>query len=111
MAKQFSKAFYKSKLWQDCRESYGKSRGWVCERCGRQGSVEVHHKIELTPENINDPSITTDWNNLCLLCRDCHRELHGQRKRIGGKYGRYSQPACGRYIVDMETGEVILKGL
>ena len=36
----------------------------------------VHHKIALTPENINDPNITLNWENLELLCQDCHNKEH-----------------------------------
>ena len=41
----------------------------------------VHHKIHLTPKNINDPNITLNWDNLMLLCRDCHAEVHSRAKR------------------------------
>ena len=37
---------------------------------------EVHHKIRLTPENITDPSIALNWDNLELLCKACHQEEH-----------------------------------
>lgn len=99
MAKQFSKAFYKSRLWQDCRESYAKSKGWVCERCGRPGSFEVHHKILLTPENINDPSVTTNWDNLCLLCWSCHRQLHREQDNKARQVRRYTIDEDGHVII------------
>lgn len=42
----------------------------------------MHHKIYLTPENINDPSVTLSWENLELVCRECHAEEHtGIQKR------------------------------
>lgn len=41
----------------------------------------VHHKIHITPENITDPSITLDFNNMELLCRDCHALAHTRGKR------------------------------
>lgn len=59
----------------------------LCERCLKQGIMKpaeiVHHKTELTPENINNPNITLSFDNLEAVCRDCHaiiHELH-QRKR------------------------------
>lgn len=42
----------------------------------------VHHKIVLTPENINDPEVTLNWEYLELLCLDCHnREPHGKENK------------------------------
>ena len=36
----------------------------------------VHHKIWLTPDNIHDTSITLNWDNLMLVCQDCHAKVH-----------------------------------
>lgn len=84
--KPYAEGFYKSKRWQECREAYAKSKGYLCERCKAKGilkpGVIVHHKIHITQENINDPSVTLDWNNLMLLCRDCHAEVHKATKRF-----------------------------
>ena len=30
----------------------------------------------LTPDNVNDPSVTLDERNLMRVCRDCHAEIH-----------------------------------
>lgn len=83
--RDFAKSFYKSKAWQNCRLAYLKSKGGLCERClqdGRYNAGEiVHHKIKLTPDNINEPRITLDWSNLQLVCRDCHGELHSNKVR------------------------------
>lgn len=83
--KEFAESFYKSKAWQQCRNSYAKSVGGLCECCLKRGLVKsgeiVHHKVKLSPENINDPAVTLSWNNLELLCRDCHAKAHGAVKR------------------------------
>ena len=73
--KEWAKPFYKSKAWQDCREAFFIFRHGLCERCGGPGKI-VHHKIYLTPENINDPNISLNWDNLELVCQDCHNEEH-----------------------------------
>ena len=73
MAKEFSKAFYKSKAWEQCRRSYIKSVFALCERCGRPGYI-VHHKNKLTAENINNPRITLNHSNLELVCLECHNK-------------------------------------
>jgi 5-methylcytosine-specific restriction endonuclease McrA len=54
----------------------------LCERCLKAGQYVpgyiLHHKIELTPRNINEPGIAFGWDNLELLCIDCHNEEHLQ---------------------------------
>lgn len=83
--KEFAQAFYKSKAWQRTRTAYAASVGGLCERCLRTGIYRpgeiVHHRREITRDNIDDPQITLSWTNLELLCRDCHAKAHGQVKR------------------------------
>lgn len=71
-----------------------KSVGGLCEDCMKEGRVtaaeEVHHIKFITPENINDPNVTLNWNNLVALCRECHRKRHGARQR------RYDVDEWGR---------------
>lgn len=78
--KEYAKRFYKSKAWQKCRAGYAKSVGGLCERCLSRGLIVpgdiVHHKCYITPENIDDPTVTLDWNNLELLCQECHNNQH-----------------------------------
>ncbi len=76
MARDFAKKFYASARWQRCRKAYGDSVFWVCERCRRQGTI-VHHKKHLTPYNIDDSNLACGFDNLQLLCIDCHNALHG----------------------------------
>lgn len=93
------KRFYNSKAWKDTREAYKRSVGGLCERCLKQGLYVpgeiVHHKIHLTSDNVNDPSVTLNYDNLELVCRDCHGQIHrGPR----------------RWRVDPETGRVLALG-
>jgi ribosomal protein S27AE len=74
--KQFAKRFYKSKAWQDCRAAFFTSRFGLCVQCGA-GGVIVHHKDRLTSQNINDPNLSLNWDNLELLCLLCHNKTHG----------------------------------
>ena len=37
----------------------------------------LHHKIHLTPENINDPDISLGFGNLKYDCHACHNAEHG----------------------------------
>ena len=52
----------------------------MCERCFAAGRLRpadtVHHVRMLTPDNIDDPSVSLDQDNLMRLCRDCHAEVH-----------------------------------
>lgn len=83
--REFAKAFYHSQSWKQCRAAYAKSAGGLCERCLSKGLCEpgeiVHHKTPLTPDNINNPAIALSWDNLELLCRNCHAEAHGTARR------------------------------
>lgn len=83
MAREFSKAFYNSAAWRKCRDAYVQSRFGMCERCPEPGLI-VHHKIVLSPENINDPFVTLNWDNLELLCLDCHNREHGGASTADG---------------------------
>ena len=94
--RDFAKDFYSSRAWQETRRAYRKSVGGLCERCYRAGRYKageiVHHKIPLTPQNITDPALTLGWNNLELLCRDCHGEVHGSVEK------RYTVDNLGRVV-------------
>ena len=99
MAREFSKAFYKSAAWQSCRASYIRSKGGLCEDCLQRGIIttgaEVHHIVELTPDNIGNPAVTLAWSNLRLLCHDCHMKRHAGAQQK-------------RYRVDQITGAVVM---
>ena len=97
--KDYAKRLYKSKQWQHTRDAYLKSKGGLCERCYAEGRIVpaaiVHHKIYISPENIDNPFITLDWNNLEAICR----EHHAQEHELGHKHPR-------RYIVG-DNGKII----
>ena len=97
--KDFARQFYLSPNWRKTRKAYLKYRGGLCERCYSKGLIKageiVHHKIYLTPDNINDESTTLDYNNLELVCRECHAEEHDQRKR------RYKVDEFGNVTINL----------
>lgn len=78
--RQSFSTFYTSWPWIKCARAYKIDRGGLCERCLAKGlivpGVEVHHKIHLTQDNLDDPSIALNWDNLELLCKNCHLEEH-----------------------------------
>lgn len=88
MAKEFAKAFYRSKEWKKCREGYIKSVDGLCESCLGKGKITpgkiLHHTVMLTQDNINDPNITLNWELLKFECKECHdsNEGHGVVKKL-----------------------------
>lgn len=94
---EFAKQFYSSTPWQECRAAYRKSVRNLCEICLKSGLYVpgeiVHHKVHLTPENIKDPNVSLNWDNLELVCRECHARLHDKKQR------RYKFDQYGRMII------------
>lgn len=86
---------YNKRAWRRCRAAYTKSVGGLCERCLARGVVKagviVHHKVHLNEDNKNNPEVVYSFDNLELLCIECHNEEHMRKRR--------------RYKID-ETGAV-----
>lgn len=90
------KSFYWTPEWKICREAYKKQARGLCEVCLSKGIYKpgeiVHHKVHITADNVNDPSITLSFNNLRLVCRDCHADIHK------GHETRYKVDELGRVV-------------
>ena len=69
--------FYNSSQWDKVRRAYKLYRYGLCERCGRPGEI-VHHKCYISMENIFNPDVTLNFDNLELLCLDCHNKEHSK---------------------------------
>ena len=71
--------FYVSGVWIDCARAYRRSHPY-CEQCLREHVItpaeEVHHKVHLSPENINDPMVALNWENLEAICEKHHKAEH-----------------------------------
>lgn len=82
MAKEYTKGFYTHKAWRQCRASFIAERiavdGGRCQLCHEAQGYIVHHKQEITPENINDADVALCHDNLMYLCQDCHNKVHGK---------------------------------
>ena len=110
------KQFYSSKRWINTSKAYAKSKDFLCERCLKKGKIvpyeEVHHKIRLTSENINDAAISLNWNNLECLCRKCHEQEHSEDAKMRPfkrrDYQEKGKKFIKRYEVDQRTGKVIV---
>lgn len=98
--KAWARGFYFSKVWSDTREAYLVSQHYLCERCEQPAKI-VHHRRYLTPDNINDTSITLSWDNLEALCQDCHNKEH--HKNV--KQRRYCFDEDGNIVATPEKAE------
>lgn len=99
--------FYKSKEWQKFIEGLkleriNKDGELLCEECGRPIVKAYdcigHHKIELNSENITDPTITLNPDNIMLVHHECHNKIH---RRFGYSGLRkvfivYGSPCAGK---------------
>ena len=92
--KEYSRKFYESKSWQNCREAYLTGQQYICERCGGIASI-AHHRAYITPENINDPFITLCFDNLEAICYDCHNKEHSRKPERAETEKRYTFTADG----------------
>lgn len=103
MSRAFAQKFYKSQAWKTTREAYAKQAHWLCEDCLAKGIYRpgeiVHHIVELDPVTIENPEIALSFDNLRLVCRECHANEH--RAMYEGRSRR-------RYTVG-DNGEIIAK--
>lgn len=92
--KDFARQFYYSTAWKKCRKTYISMRqavdGGMCERCHEKPGYIIHHKTELTPDNITDPDIALSFDNLMYVCHDCHNIIHGYTAEVPERAVRYA---------------------
>lgn len=99
-------SFYKSKEWEKLiqllkLERVDASGQVICECCGkpiiRKYDCIGHHKIELTEQNVNDPEIALNPDNIMLVHFSCHNRIH---RRYEGFYQQvylvYGAPCSGK---------------
>ena len=94
MAQEWAKAFYHSSAWLKCRDSYIKKVFGLCEYkgCSDPGYI-LHHKIRLTPENINDQDVTLNHDHLEFLCLLHHNQIDADKEvvREGLRFNEYGE--------------------
>ena len=102
MSREFAGSFYQSAAWVKCRASYIAWRrsvdGGMCERCHEVPGKILHHKVELSPENINNPDITLGFDNLMYVCHNCHDQIHGNVSQMPQRMTRYVFDCSGNPI-------------
>lgn len=98
--------FYRSKEWADFRQyliaKRTKADGFVYDEITGKPIVKaydiiLHHKTELTIENVNDPNITLNEDNIQIVSFKTHNEIHN---RFGSwtrhVYLVYGSPLAGK---------------
>jgi predicted kinase len=110
-------SFYASDKWRTFRAGLIAERGNRCQMCGniiaRANDIIGHHKIELTPENVHDHTISLNPEKVDLICSDCHNEEHNRfgyhtKKNVFIVYG---PPMAGKKThvrQQMKRGDLIV---
>lgn len=112
------KRFYTLKPWRDLSYNLKIQASGKCSRCDYQ-VIDIadykyligHHKIELTEDNIDDPNISLNPDNIEIICHWCHNKEH---KRFGhGKkvYIIYGPPLAGKNTMVSQLynyGDIVL---
>ena len=111
--------FYASKAWHDLRERLVVERYGRCERCGKDFSGQkfqliAHHKEHLTDDNLKDPAVALNPDNIEIVCPACHSHYHAvkgfikKRKEVFIVYGA---PCSGKttYVREnMDDGDLVV---
>jgi hypothetical protein len=111
------KSFYASERWQRFRMALIAERGPVCQKChrviGNPIDCTLHHIKELTPENVNDVTISLKPDNIMIVCHDCHDREHHRfgHQSDHGVYIVYGPPMSGKttYVRQyMNRGDLVV---
>ena len=111
--------FYGTKAWQDLRWKKIIEAGGKCERCGKDFTDDMsqliaHHKEHLTDENLTDPFVALNPDNVEIVCRKCHAHYHDDRGYIKPRkqvFIVYGPPLSGKttYVrQNAEPGDLII---
>ena len=91
------KRFYDSIAWKRTKQEVIMRERGICQVCGKRGT-EVHHIIELNDENVDDPNIALNPDNLQLLCTSCHNQMRAEKEGRNPNRVEFT-----------ESGDVIIK--
>lgn len=109
--------FYISNPWKELSYKSKIASGGKCARCGKMiadtSKLIGHHKIKLTEQNVNDPTIALNPANVEVICFDCHNKEH---ERFGYQKSKqvyiiHGSPLSGKTTLArelMEPGDIML---
>lgn len=112
--------FYRSDNWRNVRAGIINDRlkdgVTICEHCGKPiiSAYDIigHHKIPLTPENIDDYNISLNPENIMLVHHKCHNIIHNKLSYINKEvYIVYGSPLSGKtsYVNSIkQEGDLII---
>lgn len=69
-------SFYNSQRWRKLRQFIIIRAGGICEICNVEKASIADHIEEVTDDNVNDPNIVWNPDNLQAVCQDCHNRKH-----------------------------------
>lgn len=112
------KSFYNSSSWRMFRTVIIAERGPLCVDCHKvivdSKEIELDHDpVELTPENVNDPNVSLNPDNVKIRCHDCHNRKHNRfgPKAEQGVFLIYGPPLSGKttYVMEhMRRGDLVV---
>jgi hypothetical protein len=113
------KSFYDSAAWRNFRLQLINERHNKCEKCNRyiphSKDIIGHHKVELTPENVKDHSISLNPDLIEIICFECHNKEHKRfgfnMKKTKAVYLVYGPPLSGKtsFVKEhMSRGDLIV---
>ena len=82
--RETANAVYNTRMWGRLRKARLMEHP-LCEKCGKNLSVEVHHIVPI-PRNadlLTAKTVGFDLNNLIALCRECHSAQHKNNRHNG----------------------------
>ena len=101
---------YQSTEWKKIRK-LKLQQNPLCEECLKMGLITpaqcVHHRIWLTLDNVHNPEIALNMENLVSLCLQCHNNIHSR-----SAHQRYKIDSDGEiidYIDENEEDVIIIK--
>lgn len=108
-------SFYVSKPWRELSFALKVERGGRCQRTGKvfadMSQLIAHHIIELTEENVSDPSIALNPDNIEIISFNEHNHEHrrfGHSKQV---YIVWGSPLSGKNTAVrqmMRRGDIVL---
>lgn len=108
-------SFYTSDEWQNARMRLMLERGMICDHCHKlilkKYDAIGHHIKELSMLNVNDPSISLNLDNLMLVHKDCHNQIHNRCGHYTQhRYLVYGSPMSGKttYVNSIATKDDLI---
>lgn len=114
-------SFYASDDWRTLRQIKMLEAGGKCAMCHKDyytdtSKLTAHHIDPLTDENLNDPYVALNLDNVMIVCHDCHNKIHGhgfkprQNKKVAIVYG---PPLSGKssYVMSSKSDNDLIVDL